>query len=284
MSSIPFTKMHGLGNDFVVLDARGGPIALSAEGARVLADRRRGVGCDQIIVMEPAPDGDADLFMRILNADGGEVEACGNGTRCVAHLLMTERGQDSATIRTGAGLLHCAAGPDGAITVDMGPAGLDWRDIPVAEQCDTLHLPVEVGPLRDPVGVSVGNPHAIFFVADPEAVALDRVGPEIEHHPFFPERTNVEVAAPIAQDRIRLRVWERGVGITRACGTGACATAVAAHRRGLSGRDVTIVLDGGELTIAWREDGHVAMTGPASISYSGQVAAGLLADGPATGE
>lgn len=275
MEPLPFLKMHGLGNDFVVLDARERPIALTESAVRAIADRRQGVGFDQLIVMEPSANG-ADLFMRIRNADGGEVSACGNASRCVASLVMAEKGTSTARIGTASGLLECTVDERG-VTVDMGPARLDWRDIPTAGACDTLSMPVDVDGLNGPVGVNMGNPHAVFFVPDAEAVALERVGPALETHSFFPERANIEIVHALGPDRLRMRVWERGVGITQACGTGACAVAVAAARRGITGRAVEVVLDGGSLDILWREeDGHVLMTGPVATSFSGLLAAELL--------
>ena len=267
--AIAFRKMHGLGNDFVVVDARDRPLALTPAVAGAIADRRTGVGCDQLLVIEPCDDGDADAAMRILNADGSEVGACGNGTRCVASLLMAEGGKDKIHIHTSAGLLVCTTAGNGALSVDMGPALLAWHDIPVAADCDTLHMPVSNGELTDPVGVNIGNPHAVFFVDDAEAVLLPVAGPALETHPFFPERANIEAVHLLGRNRLRMRVWERGVGITRACGSGACAAAVAAHRRGLTGRTVEVVLDGGPLSIDWREDGHVVMTGPVATSFTG---------------
>jgi diaminopimelate epimerase len=258
-----------------VLDGRARAIALTNAQARAIADRHTGVGCDQVIVIEPARNGAADAFMRIRNADGGEVAACGNASRCVAAMIMDETGRNTATLETAAGILRAHAAGN-QVTVDMGPAHLDWRDIPLAEEADTLHLKFSRGDLSDPVAVGMGNPHAVFFVADAEAVDLETLGPEIEHHPFFPERTNVEAAQVLARDKIRLRVWERGAGITQACGTGACATLVAAHRRGLTDRKASVILDGGPLEIEWREDGHVLMTGPVSTSFSGVIDGSLL--------
>ncbi len=267
--AIAFRKMHGLGNDFVVVDARNEPLTLTEAAAAAIADRRTGVGCDQLLIIDPPDGGDGDAAMRILNADGSESGACGNGTRCVASLLMAERDTDTIGIRTIAGVLTCRAEDAGAVSVDMGPALLEWQDIPVANECDTLHLPVSHGGLYDGVGVNVGNPHAVFFVEDVEAVLMPVVGPALETDPFFPERANIEAVHVLGPDRLRMRVWERGVGITRACGSGACAAAVAAHRRGLTGRKVEVVLDGGPLSIHWREDGHVIMTGPVATSFIG---------------
>ncbi len=277
MSGLPFLKMHGLGNDFVVLDGRARALALGPEAARRIADRRTGVGCDQLLILEPARNGGA-ARLTIRNADGGEVGACGNGARCVAALLLTETGAPAVTIETAAGPIRALARPDGRIEVDMGPALLGWREIPLAREiADTAHLPVSAGPLADPVGVGLGNPHAVFFLPDAEAVELERWGPELEHHPLFPERANVEVCTVLARDRIRMRVWERGVGVTRACGSGACAALVAAVRRGLAERTAELVLDGGSLEIEWRAaDGHVLMTGPVATSFSGALDPALL--------
>jgi diaminopimelate epimerase len=268
---LPFVKMHGLGNDFVIIDARKRRVALDAARARAIADRHTGVGCDQVIVIEPARNG-ADAFMRIRNADGGEVGACGNATRCVASIVMQERGAKAARIETVSGILAAQAGANGTVTVDMGAPRFDWRDVPLAVENDTLHVKFSLGPLSDPVALSMGNPHAVFFVPDAEAVDLAALGPQIEHHAVFPERVNVGVCQVIAKDRVRLRVWERGAGITQACGTGACAAAVAGARRGLTGRNVTVMVDGGELKIDWRADDHVMMTGPVATSFTGALA------------
>ncbi|MDP2699570.1 diaminopimelate epimerase [Thalassospira sp.] len=278
MNNIPFVKMHGLGNDFVVFDGRRDPAMLDLDNASAarIADRKTGVGCDQLIVIEPPRDRDADAFMRIRNNDGGEVGACGNAARCIADILMTELQRRDVTIQTVAGLLEANGLEDGRVTVDMGIARLDWRDIPLAEAADTNHIPVALGDLRDPVGVNVGNPHAVFFVENAERIDIEKLGPVLEHHAMFPERANIEVCHIISPDRIRMRVWERGVGVTRACGTGACAVGVAAARRGLTGRKVDIVLDGGELTIEWLPDEHVLMTGPVSTSFSGFLHPSLL--------
>ena len=274
--TIPFIKMHGLGNDFVVIDARGAPLELSAAAVRAISDRRTGVGCDQLIVIEPPQSAGTAAFMRIRNADGSEVSACGNATRCVARLLMEESDRAQTTIETRAGRLEASAPGDGRITVNMGLARLDRREIPLAVPADTYRLELTQGPLSAPVAVSMGNPHAVFFVADAEAVALAEHGPLVEHHPLFPERTNVEIVQVLSPSRLRMRVWERGTGITSACGTGACAALVAAARRGLSGRKAELVLDGGSLEIEWLADGHVLMTGPAAIAFTGTLAPELL--------
>lgn len=258
---VPFRKMHGLGNDFVVLDAREAPLAMTARRAAALADRHTGIGCDQLVLLEASSA--ADVRMRIFNPDGGEVGACGNATRAVGLLLGGER-----TVETLGGLLHVQA-QDAGITVDMGAPRFDWDVIPLAYAMDTLAMPVGWEALENPCGVNVGNPHAVFFVPDADAVDLARLGPLIENDPLFPERVNVNVAAVTGPDRIRLRVWERGAGLTRACGTGACATAVAAMRRRLTGRAVTVDLPGGSLHIAWPEGGTIRMTGPAANSFEG---------------
>jgi diaminopimelate epimerase len=269
MRGIPFIKMHGLGNDFVVLDGRDGKIALDDKAARAIADRHTGVGCDQLIILEPPRTRGADLFMRIHNADGGEVEACGNAARCIADLVMRDEGKDSTVIETAAGLLEAHAAGARRIAVDMGPPRTGWREIPLARECDTLHVTLALGPLADPVCTSMGNPHATFFVANADAIDLAALGPKLEHDPLFPERANIGVAQVVSQKRLRLRVWERGAGITPACGTGACAALVAAHRRGLAERKAEVIADGGALEIEWRADGQVVMTGPVAVSFTG---------------
>jgi diaminopimelate epimerase len=272
---LPFTKMHGLGNDFVVIDARSRSIVLSDDQKRRVADRRRGIGCDQLIVLEHSAR--ADVFMRIYNPDGTEAGACGNATRCVAGRLMAESGVERIVVETISGLLETSAADRGDIAVDMGEVKTDWRDIPVAEACDTLHLPLRSGPLLDPVGVNVGNPHAVFFVPDVAAIDLEKLGPALEHAPLFPERANIEIVQRLASGRLRMRVWERGAGITQACGSGACATLVAAARRGLTGRKAEVVLDGGTLTIEWLANNHVLMTGGWTTSFKGEIELGEVA-------
>ena len=281
MTELAFTKMHGLGNDFVVIDARAGKpgagIAIGDAVAAAIADRHTGIGCDQLIVVEDAPGADADAFMRIRNADGGEVDACGNATRCVGAVLLGESGADTVRIRTGADLLTVTRADGGLVTVDMGVPRLGWDDVPLAMAADTLHLDLERGPLADPAAASMGNPHATFFVDDADAVPISVLGPELEVDPMFPERANIGIAQMLAPDRMRLRVWERGAGLTPACGTGACAAVVNASRRGLANRRMVVEMDGGELLIDWREDtGHVFMTGPAETSFSGVIAPDLL--------
>ncbi len=271
---LSFIKMHGLGNDFVIIDATERPVSLNETQRRQIADRRYGAGCDQLIVMEPPKDKSADLFMRIYNPDSSEAGACGNGTRCVAHLWMSRNKKKSCIVQTMAGLLQCRMMDRDMVQVDMGAPRLGWKDIPLMEERDTLHLGVGLmnGPLNDPVAVNVGNPHAVFFVDDVRTVDVKTLGPQVENNVLFPQRTNVEFAQVMAPDKIRVRVWERGTGVTEACGSGACATIVAAVRRGLTGRKAEIVLDGGSLFLEWRQnDDHILMTGPAAYVFEGSI-------------
>ena len=262
--STRFLKMHGCGNDFVVMDERSQSLGLTPMRAAAIADRHTGVGCDQFIVMEPGTNG-ADVFMRIRNPDGSEAGACGNATRCVASLVAAETGRTELVVRTISGDLPATILSDGRVTVDMGPVRLGWDEVPLARPMDTLHLDLA----GDPAAASMGNPHATFFVPDMDAVDIERIGPSLEHDPIFPQRANIGFVQVLAPDRIRLRVWERGAGLTLACGSGACAALVNAHRRGLTGRRAAVIADGGELEIAWREDGHVLMTGPVATSFTG---------------
>ncbi|WP_299327729.1 diaminopimelate epimerase [Parasphingopyxis sp.] len=262
-TALAFHKMHGLGNDFVIVDGRAHPVAMTEAMARALADRRTGIGCDQLILLEPSDK--ADLKMRIFNADGGEVEACGNAARCVTLLAG-----DSATIETLGGVISGEAQDSGAM-LDMGMPRFEWDAIPLAYAMDTADMPVGWETLENPFAVNVGNPHAIFFIDDAGAVDLARLGPIIESDPLFPERVNVNVAHVESDGSIALRVWERGVGLTKACGTGACATAVAAISRKLVDEDVTIHLPGGDLSIAWSPGKSIRMTGPATHVFSGEV-------------
>ncbi len=266
--AISFVKMHGLGNDFVIIDVRAQAIDISAERIRLWADRRTGIGFDQIVLIEPPRDPDTSAFMRIYNADGSEVGACGNASRCVAKLLMQE---GPLKLQTRAATLEAWKSSD-KVTVDMGPVHLAWQEIPLLQDEDVNFIPVNIGELKQASGVNVGNPHAVFFVADVSAVPLETLGPQVEHHPLFPKRVNVEIAEVLAHDKLRMRVWERGVGITQACGTGACATVVAGVRRGLTARKAAVVLDGGTLDIEWREsDNHILMTGDAEEVYRGTI-------------
>ena len=259
-----FHKMHGLGNDFVVIDERDHPGVVTPALARALGDRHRGVGFDQLVVIEEAAE--ADLALTFYNADGSIAGACGNATRCVARTEMTARDTDRLTLRTERGVLAARDVGGGLTSVNMGAPIFDWREIPLARDVDTLHLPIE----GDPVATGMGNPHCSFFVDDAEAVDLARFGAALETHALYPERTNVQVAQVTGENRIRMRVWERGVGITLASGSSSCAVAVAAARRGLTGREVTLDLDGGEIHIDWRDDG-VWMTGPTAHVFTGQL-------------
>ncbi len=277
-----FRKMNGLGNDFVVLDARARPLVLGPEAVRAIADRKEGIGCDQLIALEPSDK--ADVFMRIWNADGGEVEACGNAARCVASVIATEQGRPQVSIETEDQVLGAAVGGDGNATIDMGVPRFAWDEIPLAEQFhDTSRIELQAGPIDAPVlhspgVVNVGNPHALFFVEDTEAIDLARIGPMLERHPLFPERANISLVQVLSPDHLKVRTWERGAGLTRACGTAACASAVAAVRRELAGRKVTVTLPGGDLVIEWREaDGHVLMTGPYELDFECTLPASLLA-------
>jgi diaminopimelate epimerase len=272
LPKLPFLKMNGLGNDFVVVEARDGAFAPTPDQVRAIADRATGVGCDQLIAIERSPT--VDAFMRIWNADGSEVAACGNAARCVGWLLMEATGRTETQFETRAGLLSAARAGEHGIAVDMGAPRLDWRDIPLAEEMDTRGIELQVGPidaplLHTPGCVNMGNPHVVFFVDDAETAPVLTMGPLIEHHPLFPEAANVGFAQVQTRDRIRLRVWERGVGETKACGTGACAAMVAASRRGKIDRHATLVMNGGELLINWRDDDHVLMTGPVAVEFTG---------------
>ena len=277
-----FRKMNGLGNDFVVLDSRARALALAPEIVRVIADRKEGIGCDQLIALEPSDK--ADVFMRIWNADGGEVEACGNAARCVAAVIATEQGRSQVSIETEDQVLGAVVGGDGNVTIDMGVPRLAWDEIPLAEPFhDTSRIELQAGPIDAPVlhspgAVNVGNPHALFFVEDTEAIDLAGIGPMLECHPLFPERANISLVQVMSPDHLKVRTWERGAGLTRACGTAACASAVAAVRRDLAGRMMTVSLPGGDLVIEWREaDGHVLMTGPYELDFEGTLPASLLA-------
>jgi len=270
--SRPFIKMNGLGNDFVVVEARTQPFTPTAEEVRAICDRQTGIGCDQLIAIEPYER--ADAFMRIWNADGGEVGACGNAARCVGWLLTEGTSFSKVVIETLSGELFVERVGPKRVCVDMGAPKLDWRDIPLAEAMDTRGIELQVGPIDAPVlhtpgCVSMGNPHVVFFVADAEAAPVTQVGPMLEHHHLFPQRANVGFAEIRQRDLIRLKVWERGAGLTKACGTGACAAVVAASRRGLSERRATVILDGGELEIDWTREGPVLMTGPIELDFTG---------------
>lgn len=272
--ALPFIKMHGLGNDFVVIDAREEALDLSPEAIQRLADRHRGVGFDQLVAIAPSEHADARLVF--YNADGSEAGACGNGTRCASRLLMLEGDRTELLLETRAGTLRARRRPDGLLSVDMGRPMLDWRDVPLARACDTLEVPLGHPELPDPTCTSMGNPHATFFVDAVERLDVARLGAELERHPMFPERANIGFATVLDRATIRLRVFERGAGLTLACGSGACAAMVAARRRGLVGDRATVLLDGGPLEVAWDGKGEVTLTGPAAIVFEGRLAPELF--------
>ncbi len=279
--SLHFRKMNGLGNDFVVLDARKGAVAITEVQARAIADRKSGIGCDQLIVMEPSST--ANVRMRIWNAEGGEVPSCGNASRCIADLMFDELGADVATIETKGGFLAARKAGEHLVTIDQGKPKFDWKDIPLAEAFpDTRHIELQYGPidaplLHSPSVVNVGNPHCIFWVNDLEVVDLSKAGPMLENHPLFPERANISLAKVVARDHVLLKVWERGAGLTLACGTAACATMAAGHRIKIIDAKCRITLPGGDLFMAvYEENGHVLMTGPAALDFEGTLPEGLL--------
>ncbi len=281
---IPFRKMNGLGNDFVVLDARTQSIPMNDAIAEAISNRETGIGCDQLIMIKP--DATADAFMQIRNASGGEVDACGNASRCVGDILMIEKGTTSATIRTNAGKLVCERSAQAdMITVDMGLPQLRWDQIPIAEEMDTRQIELQIGPidsplLHSPSVVNIGNPHCIFWVEDVEAYDLSSIGPMLEFHPMFPQRANISLAKVISRTEIVLKVWERGVGLTKACGSAACAVLVAAVRKNLTGRKATVHLPGGPLMIEWREeDNHVLMSGPYQYDFDGTLPIEIFSKG-----
>ena len=279
---ITFLKTHGLGNDFVILDARdtdsGIGAAIPVRAASLVGDRRHGIGCDQLLIIRPSDK--ADIFMQILNQDGSTAGACGNGTRCVADYVMQKSGQDRLAIETDSGILHawrCQIDDKDLIAVNMGAVRLDWQQVPLAHAQDTLHVDLGADAPAQAVCHSMGNPHAVMFVDDVAAIDLEAVGPKLEHADMFPDRANISIVQKLDDAKFRMRVWERSVGITQACGSGACAVGVAAHRRGLAGRSSEIVMDGGSVFIEWRDNGtaggEVIMTGP--VTYVGQ---GVLDD------
>jgi diaminopimelate epimerase len=278
-----FAKMNGIGNEIVVVDLRDKSAAVSAAEARAVASPA-GVHYDQLMVLQPPRLAGTEAFIRIYNNDGSEAAACGNGMRCVARRLFEATGQTAATFETKAGLLNCWQGAEGLYTVDMGPPKFGWKDIPLAEEFrDTRYIELQVGPidaplLHSPSVVNMGNPHAIFWVDDVNAYDLGRFGPLLENHPIFPERANITLAHIVDRDHITIRTWERGAGLTKACGSAACATAVAAARLKRTHRTVTITPPGGELLIEWREgDDHVLMTGTATFEYEGRFDPALFA-------
>lgn len=275
MATIPFIKMQGAGNDFVVLDNREGGVELSASVATKIADRRFGVGCDQVIVMDRSDK--ADVFMHIYNADGSAVAACGNASRCIGWMMLQEKKADLVSIETKAGVLECEKFDASSVSVDMGEPSWGWQDIPLSESRNTEHLGIEAHGLADPVAVSVGNPHMVFFVKDVNFVQISKAGPELEKNPLFVQGANVSAAQVMAHDEIRLKVWERGAGETLACGTAACAAVVAGVRRGICGRKCTVSLPGGDLVIEWDDaTNHIHMTGPVAVVFEGSFDKGLV--------
>ncbi|WP_243398767.1 diaminopimelate epimerase [Mameliella alba] len=270
--ALPFMKMHGLGNDFVVIDSRQREAALTPARIAAIADRHRGVGFDQLAVITQNAN---QPHLTFYNSDGSTSAACGNATRCIARHLMDQTGETRLSLTTDRGTLEAVDAGNGLTSVNMGPPQLDWAEIPLAEEMDTLELPIEGGP----TATGMGNPHCTFFVDDAEAIPLEQFGPRYEHHPLYPQRTNVQVASLLGENHLRMRVWERGVGVTLASGSSSCATAVAAARRGLTGRSVRIDLDGGTLQVYWREDG-VWMTGGTAHVFDGQFTADWLDANP----
>jgi diaminopimelate epimerase len=270
LGNVAFMKMHGAGNDFVIIDSRGRGAVVTEGLARALGDRNRGVGFDQLAEIRDS-DG-ADFALDFWNSDGSRAGACGNATRCVCDFVMRGTGRDAVTLTTARGDLRAVRGADGRVSVNMGHPQRDWASVPLARDVDLMHLPLA----GDPVAIGMGNPHCVFFVPDAEAVDVAAVGPVWEHDPLYPQRTNVEFASLIAPDHLRMRVWERGAGITLACGSGTCATVVAAHLRGLTGRRVEVEVDGGVLEVDWREDG-VWLTGPVAHVFDGVLTPAFLA-------
>jgi diaminopimelate epimerase len=287
LTNQPFVKMNGIGNEIVVVDLRAGGAKIAPEEARAAASPG-GAPYDQLMALYPPRTPGTDAFIRIYNNDGSEAGACGNGMRCVASLVSQETGKDALAFETSAGLLNCWKGADGLFTVDMGRPRFAWNEIPLAEEFrDTRAIELQIGPIDKPVlhspsAVNMGNPHAIFWVDDVNAYDLARLGPLLENHPIFPERANITLAQIVSRDHIVIRTWERGAGLTKACGSAACAAAVAAARLKRTNRKVTVTLPGGELTIEWREsDDHVLMTGPVQFEFTGRFDASLFEKAPA---
>jgi diaminopimelate epimerase len=266
----PFVKMHGLRNDFVIVDGRETSYTPSVEEIVRICDRREGIGGDQLLVVEPPRSDGSHPFVRIINTDGREVEACGNASRCVGWLLLQESGHKEITIETLGGQLKCLDAGDKLVTVEMGRLRTGWQEIPLSQEMDTLHLGIGAGPLQDPVGMNIGNPHAVFFVADLAAVDLTRYGPQLQKNPLFPQEANIGAAQLIDPKTLKLSVWERPGVLTTACGTGACVAVAAAHRRGLTTeRLMTVIMPAGSVEIELKEAGTVVMTGPVETCYAG---------------
>lgn len=267
----PFRKMHGTGNDFVVLDSRKHALNFDGAAAKRLADRHFGIGCDQLVLLENSQV--ADVAMRIFNADGSEISTCGNATRCVADIVMVEAGKDMASIETQAGIRTGTRALDGNVTVNMGAPKFGWKEIPLSESRNTQHLGLEEGLMRDPVAVNMGNPHAIFFVRDLVHIRMAEWGPKLEHNPLFPQAANISAVQVLAENHLKMVVWERGTGLTMACGSAACAATVAGVLREFSQRKATVDLPGGSLEIEWQpgETGEVLMTGSVAYVFEGEI-------------
>ena len=268
----PFLKMHGLRNDFIVVDGRNQPYRPSAEEIVWICDRRQGVGADELLIIDPPRAGsvEAAAFVRIFNPDGREVEACGNASRCVGWLMLQEKKCNEILIDTLGGLLVCRQAGDKQVAVEMGKMRTGWQDIPLAREMDTLHLGIGVGPLQDPVGMNIGNPHAVFFVEELDSVDLSIWGPQLQKHPLFPQEANIGAAQLIDAKTLKLSVWERPGALTTACGTGACVAVAAAHRRGLTDVNrMTVIMPAGSVEIELKGDDSVVMTGPVEICFAG---------------
>ncbi len=266
----PFVKMHGLRNDFVIIDGRKDPYNPSTREIVHICDRHEGVGADELLIVEPPKDPDAIAFVRIINPDGREVEACGNATRCIGWLLLKERDQKEVKIQTLGGILTCCLAGEKQVSVEMGKVKTDWQEIPISEEMDTLHLNIGTGPLNDPVGMNIGNPHAVFFVEDLDAIDLPEYGKALQTNPLFPEEANIGVAQLIDSETLKLSVWERPGTLTTACGTGACVAVAAAHRRGLTQKNrMTVIMPAGSVEIELKEQNIAVMTGPVEICYTG---------------
>jgi diaminopimelate epimerase len=284
LSGHAFVKMNGLGNEIVVVDMRAAPAAISEADARAAATPQ-GAPYDQMMALYPPRTPGTDAYVRIYNSDGSAAGACGNGTRCIAELMFRETGKDALTFETPAGLLNVWKGAEPLVsTVDMGRPRFAWNEIPLAEEfADTRYIELQIGPIDDPIlhspsALNMGNPHAIFWVKDVNAYDLSKIGPLLENHPIFPERANISLCHVASRDHIIVRTWERGAGLTRACGSAACAAAVAAVRLRKTNRKVTVTLPGGDLLIEWRErDDHVLMTGPVAFEFEGRFDPALFA-------